>query len=76
MNAVLVDTGFLVALFRRDDRLRGTARDYLEAHNHPLVTVAPVIVETCLFLDARGTHTRNDAHCCERIHLARRSIRP
>ena len=54
MNAVLVDTGFLVALFRRDDRLRGTARDYLEAHNHPLVTVAPVIVETCLFLDARG----------------------
>lgn len=54
MNRVLVDTGFLVALFRRNDRQRAAARDYLMAHRHPLVTVSAVIVETCFFLDARG----------------------
>jgi predicted nucleic acid-binding protein len=51
-NAVLVDTGFLVALFRRRDRLRAAARDFLAASREPLVTVAPVIVEACFFLDA------------------------
>ena len=52
MNGALVDTGFLVALFRRRDRLRSAARDYLKAHTHPLATVAPVIVEASFFLDA------------------------
>lgn len=51
-NALLVDTGFLVALFRRRDRLRAAARDFLAASREPLVSVAPVIVETCFFLDA------------------------
>lgn len=51
-NALLVDTGFLVALFRRRDRLRSAARNFLVASKAPLVTVAPVIVETCFFLDA------------------------
>lgn len=54
MNRVLVDTGFLAALFRRNDRQRAAARDYLIAHRHPLITASPVIVETCFFLDARG----------------------
>lgn len=54
MNRVLVDTGFLAALFRRNDRQRTAARDYLIAHLHPLVTASAVIVETCFFLDARG----------------------
>lgn len=51
-NALLVDTGFLVALFRRRDRLRAAARNFLVTSKAPLVTVAPVIVETCFFLDA------------------------
>ena len=54
MTGVLVDTGFLVSLFRPTDRLRAQARDCLRANRQPLVTAAPVIVETCFFLDATG----------------------
>ena len=54
MTGTLVDTGFLVALFRRRDRLHGSARMYLQAHSHVLATVAPVIVETSFFLSADG----------------------
>lgn len=51
-NALLVDTGFLVALFRRSDRLRPAARRFLETSKAPLATVAAVIVEACYFLGA------------------------
>jgi len=54
VTGILVDTGFLVSLFRPDDRLRAQARECLLAHRQPLVTAAPVIVETCFFLDAAG----------------------
>ncbi len=54
MTSVLVDTGFLVSLFRPADRLRAQARECLLANRRPLVTAAPVIVETCFFLDAAG----------------------
>jgi len=54
VKRVLTDTGFLVALFRRNGRQRAAARDYLIAHRHPLITVSAVIVEACFFLDARG----------------------
>lgn len=54
MKKVLVDTGFLAALFRRNDRQRAAARDYLIAHRHPLMTASAVIVEACFFLDPRG----------------------
>jgi predicted nucleic acid-binding protein len=54
VTSVLVDTGFLVSLFRPADRLRAQARECLLANRHPLVTAAPVIVETCFFLDASG----------------------
>jgi uncharacterized protein len=54
VTGALVDTGFLVALFRRNDRLRSAARDYLREHTHALATVSPVIIETCFFLDVRG----------------------
>lgn len=50
-NALVVDTGFLVALFRRRDRLREAARTFLATSRAPLATVAPVIVEACFFLD-------------------------
>jgi len=52
VTQVLVDTGFLVSLFRPNDRLRKRARECLLANRHPLITAAPVIVETCFFLDA------------------------
>lgn len=54
MTGALVDTGFLVALFRRNDTLRDAAREYIRQHPHALGTVAPVIVETCFFLDPRA----------------------
>ena len=54
MSGALVDTGFLVALFRRGDRLRSAARDYLRDHSHALATVTPVIAETCFFLEPRA----------------------
>ena len=54
MTGALVDTGFLVALFSRRDRLRHAARAHLQAHTYPLATVSAVIVETSFFLDARG----------------------
>lgn len=51
-NALLVDTGFLVALFRRSDRLREAARRFLAGNRAPLATTLAVIVETSFFLDA------------------------
>ncbi|MCB2262293.1 MAG: PIN domain-containing protein [Candidatus Thiosymbion ectosymbiont of Robbea hypermnestra] len=57
-NTVLVDTGFLVALFDGTDPLHASAKkllaDKLHPHGANLVTVWPTIVETCFFLDARG----------------------
>ncbi len=50
----MVDTGFLVSLFRPAERLRTPAREFLRNSRHPLLTVAPVIVETCFFLAADG----------------------
>jgi predicted nucleic acid-binding protein len=50
MTPVVLDTGFLVALFEPADRLAASAATYLREHKHPLVTVAPVVVESCFFL--------------------------
>ncbi|MBI3373614.1 MAG: PIN domain-containing protein [Betaproteobacteria bacterium] len=54
MTGVIVDTGFLVPLFRPAERLRAPAREFLRNNRHPLLTVAPVVVETCFFLDPDG----------------------
>ena len=54
VNRLLVDTGFLVALYIRGDTLHQSALSYLRQNRLPLQTVAPVIVETCFFLDAPG----------------------
>ena len=53
MNGTLVDSGFLIATFRHRDRLNHAAHAYLAAHRSNFITVAPVIVETCFFLDAQ-----------------------
>jgi uncharacterized DUF497 family protein len=51
---LLVDTGFLVALYIRGDTLHQAALAYLRQNQLPLQTASPVIVETCFFLDALG----------------------
>jgi predicted nucleic acid-binding protein len=51
---LLVDTGFLVAAFRRHDELHADAVAFLHDSRTPLLTAAPVVAETCHFLDARG----------------------
>ena len=54
MRRPLVDTGFLVALYVRGDTLHHAALTWLRQNRLPLQTVAPVIVETCFFLDVPG----------------------
>lgn len=54
VTPLLVDTGFLVALYIRGDNLHHAAVSYLRQNQAPLRTAAPVIVETCFFLDASG----------------------
>lgn len=54
MTPLLVDTGFLVAPYIRGDNLHHAAVAYLRQNQSPLQTAAPVIVETCFFLDAPG----------------------
>ena len=50
MTPVLVDTGFLVALFDPTDDLATPAARYLKQHRHPLATVSAAVVEACFFL--------------------------
>ncbi len=54
MTGIIVDTGFLIPLFRPAERLRAPAREFLRNNRHPLLTVTPVIVETCFFLSPDG----------------------
>jgi len=54
VTGVIVDTGFLVPLFRPAERLRAPAREFLRNNRYPLLTATPVIVETCFFLDAKA----------------------
>jgi predicted nucleic acid-binding protein len=49
---LLVDTGFLVALGRKADPLHAEARAFFLREAGPLITVSPVVVETCFFLNA------------------------
>lgn len=50
MAGLLVDTGFLVALYRRNDELHQSALGFLQGNREQLITVSPVIVEACHFL--------------------------
>lgn len=51
---LIVDTGFLVALYIRRDKLYQHALSFLQQNQQALITVAPVIVESCYFLDAKA----------------------
>jgi len=52
VTGVIVDTGFLVALGRKADPLHAEARAFFLREAGPLITVSPVVVETCCFLNA------------------------
>jgi uncharacterized protein len=51
---LVVDTGFLVALYLRGDSLHEDAVAFLRASRSPLITVSPVVVEACHVLNTRG----------------------
>lgn len=55
MARLVVDTGFLVALYRRGDSLHDAALRFLHSSRAPLLTTSAVIVEACHFLNLRGT---------------------
>ena len=52
-DAVLLDTGVLVALFDRLDAHHSAAADWFARHAAPLHTVAPVLSEAAFFLPPR-----------------------
>lgn len=54
MPSLVVDTGFLVALYLRGDSLHKQAVQFLQGSRAPLLTVSPVVVEACRFLNIRG----------------------
>ncbi len=54
MARLVVDTGFLVALYLRRDSLHDEAIEFLRGNRAPLVTASPVIVEACHFLSTRA----------------------
>jgi predicted nucleic acid-binding protein len=54
VTKVLVDTGFLVALFDPADLLAAPAANYLKGHKHSLATTTAVVVEACFFLSPGG----------------------
>jgi uncharacterized protein len=51
---LVVDTGFLVALYLRRDALHDQAIAFIRGSRAPLVTVTPVVVEACHFLNTRA----------------------
>lgn len=54
MSRIVVDTGFLVALYIKRDASHEQAVQFLKTNRSSLVTAAPVISEACYFLSAAG----------------------
>lgn len=51
---LIVDTGFLVALYIRRDKLHSHALNFLQKNQQSLITTSAVIVESCYFLDSKA----------------------
>jgi len=51
---LIVDTGFLVALYIRRDKLHSHTLSFLQQNQQSLITTSAVIVESCYFLDAKA----------------------
>ena len=54
MGRLIVDTGFLVALYIQRDALHESAVEFLRRHAGTLITVTAVVVETSFFLNISG----------------------
>lgn len=54
MDRLVADTGYLVALARREDPCHASAQAYAARFSGHLVTTSPVIVEACHFLRPRS----------------------
>ena len=54
---LIVDTGFLVALYIRRDKLHQQALKFLQKNEQALITATPVIVECCYFLDTKSKNS-------------------
>lgn len=67
MTPVLLDTGFLVALFSPADTLAKAAADYVKKHRHPLATVSAAVVEACFFF-SHGKRSSFSPGCAAAEH--------
>ncbi len=47
---IIVDTGFWVALFNKDDNYHADVEEFFTKIDAPLITTMPVITEVCYFL--------------------------
>lgn len=74
-NTILVDTGFLVALFSQGDSNHDSAKNLLAGklrRDRPrLITVLPVIVETCFFF-----HPEDNALFLDWVNQGGVTVRP
>lgn len=51
---LLLDTGFIVALYDRGDRYHTAATRWLASFQGKFISVLPVLTEAAFFMDARG----------------------
>ncbi len=69
-DAVLIDTGFLVALFDRRERLHASATAWLSGERRALWTVPSVVVEAAHFLPGRPRVALARAASAGVVHVA------
>ncbi len=69
-DAVLIDTGFLVALFDRRERLHASAAAWLGGERRALWTVPSVVVEAAHFLPGRPRVALARAAAAGVVHVA------
>ena len=69
-DAVLIDTGFLVALFDRRERLHASATAWLSGERRSLWTVPSVVVEAAHFLPGRPRVALARAASAGVVHVA------
>lgn len=69
-DAVLIDTGFLVALFDRRERLHASATAWLSGERRSLWTVPSVVVEAAHFLPGRPRVALARAAAAGVVHVA------
>jgi uncharacterized protein len=54
VDRLIADSSFLVAYGKRADTLHNAATAFAKKYSGSLITVGPVVVETCYFFQARG----------------------